>query len=861
MIASPPPEEETSSPPPTPPKKRRVLKFILWPVGIVLLLLVLLLSTTPMILSSDAARQAILDHLNATQLNGQLSIQDWSLSWTHGLTARGIELKDASNAHVLSIGQLTSNLSLARVLIGHVDLGDTQLTGIDFNLRRDKTGHLNLAEIFQPPPRSSAPPSPIAPASSPQLKLPQITGSIHITGQTCTYEDDALPHPILTTFDTIDATIKIPDINHPLQTHLAVTAHVSDQPVNLNLDGTITAVTSRLLDLDHLSATQSIALGASNSATLTATITAQRGGPLALDISQSQFDLHLLQQEHYLDLIAANWLAQKGVRFNSGVITITGKAKLDAGALTIDQPMALHIDPVELTFPDSSGGVDTAHLPQMELQIIGSSAKGMQTNLIVGPAVNALLQVNLTSSGSSAQLTQCAGDLPQIQAAVSPVLPLFVSEDDAEAIEEFFETVLNVTSGKFSASGVETFDGKTVVLSQPLNVAVNGLTIEQAGAPTPISGLNLLASVGGSFSRSGIQNLKLSFSDPDVLTCEVSGRASDLAQTRQLQNVALKVDYDLAKLWPMVRMFLSPRQQENLADLQIAGKQSRTIALAGSLDSLVSLEAYGDLGIDSISTHGISIAKLDLPFWLKDGVLRTVYQGKPEGANLPGVAACNGGTLNFGEVMVDLRGSPPRVSLPLATAGHPQKLFKNVALTPGMAKSLFGAVLNNPLFSGSDSTRGYVDLSVSRLSDLPLGDLIKQKSPANTGVAQASYSVRDVGLSGGIMSDLGFPDGTVAQINNATVSVQNGKVTQDSTVQLSATQSIRLAGVVKLQMMTFAPMNVYVPKALLAAKIDKNLLAVFPDPIQVPLKGNVSRPKVNLDQFIKDAAKESILGF
>jgi hypothetical protein len=873
-----PPEDTGSSPQPSrKPRKKRIKKIVIISAGILLLLLILLLSLAPTIINSDSVRESIVDHINSSVLNGQLSIQDWSVSWTGGLQARGIELKDASNAHVLSIGQLTSGLSLFHALTGRYDLGDTELTGIDFNLRRDQNGHLNLADLIKQNPSSTgAAASPAAPAAPSQL--PNITGQIHFNGRTCTYEDDVPATRILATFENLDGTIKIADINQPIETHLTIAAHVNGQPANLQLDGSVSAVANRLLDLDHLAATEIIALTtASNSANLQAAATIQRGGPLgilipSINITQGQFDLHLLQEQHYLDVLLGNWLTKNSVRFNSGTITLAGKGKLDATGLSLDQPITLHVDPIELTAPDQNGGVQTAHLPQLDLQLTTAAGQTYFGNLTLGTAAAPLLSLTVTGNASgAAQLTKCDADLPTLQAAIDPILPLFASADNSDAVQQAADNVIAITAGKLSATGSGTYDGKTLTLSQPLAVALTNFTIQQGGVATPITAMNLQTSLAGTFSNSDIQNLKLSITTPGALTCDLSGGVTDLANQRTLSNVTIDLDYDLAKLWPLVRTFLSAQQQQNLADLQIAGKQKRTITLAGSFPagkplaaSLASLEAYGYVTIDSLNTHGISATNIDLPFWLKSGVVSTLHQDQPDGKNTPKVAQCNGGILDLGDLSADLTQSPIRLSMPGIDPKHPHQVLKNVALTQQMAKTLFGSILNNPLFSSSDSSsnQGFVDLSLLQLKDVPLSNLITQPTAQNTGVAEVNYSIRQLAINGGLLADLGVSPNTPAEIDNADLLVQNGKITQDTTVTFSQTQSLRVVGGVDLASLAFDNMNMDIPHAFLAQHgiVNRDVLAYLADPIQVPIEGDATKPKIDLGKVVQSAAQQSVFG-
>jgi hypothetical protein len=352
----------------------------------------------------------------------------------------------------------------------------------------------------------------------------------------------------------------------------------------------------------------------------------------------------------------------------------------------------------------------------------------------------------------------------------------------------------------------------------------------------------------------------------------VSGTINDIVLRRQIADdnpVSLRLSYDLAKLWPIVKPLLSPEQQKTYADMVISGKQSRQFKVSGSLpadkpfgQAVAMLKADGYLTIDSVSTQGITVRNFDLPIDLTGGILRTVYADQPEGSNAPHPATCNGGTLDLGVVTADLRTDPMLLSVSGATDAGPHYILKDVSINPTMSKNILGKVLNNPAFVGAKQARGLVSVSVLQVDRLPLSGLMTQDSSLNKGTAEVQYSVKELQLGSELLAVFGNAS-VSAEIDNADVKFARGKVTEDTTMMIDRNKPLRFAGVVVLATEQFAPMTAYVPTALFAHLIPINDRQYIPDQVVVPMKGDMNHPKLELDQtiaqLIKDAAKKAIL--
>jgi hypothetical protein len=374
-----------------------------------------------------------------------------------------------------------------------------------------------------------------------------------------------------------------------------------------------------------------------------------------------------------------------------------------------------------------------------------------------------------------------------------------------------------------------------------------------------------------SFSIDPAKPITITLKSSGALGLRIQGGVTDLLHQRQINDVEVQLDYDLAKLWTIIKPLMPPSQQQSLADLVITGKQQRTFKLSGSLptdkpfnQAVASLVGGGYFTIDTLSTHGIDIAHLDLPIFIKDGVVRTVYPDQPEGSNAPQTATCNGGTIDLGIMAVDLRTDPMTLTMPTVAPDHPHYLFKNIALTKAVAKSVMVGFLSNPLFVDTSRSEGQVDVKIDQIQNVPLSALVNQSSPQNKGVAEVHYSVRQLIVGSPLLTVINGGQEVSATIDNADVKVAAGKLTEDTTMMISSTKPLRIWGTVILSNQTFAPMTISIPTGLLPAyAIPADVRSYLPPTVEVPMEGDMSHPKIRLDKMlpklIADAAKQKLI--
>jgi hypothetical protein len=343
-----------------------------------------------------------------------------------------------------------------------------------------------------------------------------------------------------------------------------------------------------------------------------------------------------------------------------------------------------------------------------------------------------------------------------------------------------------------------------------------------------------------------------------ALGVNVSGTVNDLPLHRQIADdnpVSLTLSYDLAKLWPIIKPLLSASQQQQFADMQISGKQTRSFVVSGSYpadkasnDAIAMLKASGNFTVDNVSTNGVTVQALDVPINLNAGILQTLYaDGKPAQP-----ASCNGGQLDISGISLDMR--TMLLSIPGATQETPKYVLQKVTINPVMSKNILGKVLNNPAFVGAKDAVGQLTVRVTNLSSLPINN-VQDQSPQNKGTAVAIYGIQGLRLGSPLFSVFGN-DSVKANIDEANVKYAKGQVAIDSTLMINGDAPFRTAGTIILATEQFAPMTVYIPPALFKKVIPANVQQYVPDQVVVPMKGDMTKPQIDLNQAIAETAKK-----
>ncbi|HLL89983.1 MAG TPA: hypothetical protein VK324_11840, partial [Tepidisphaeraceae bacterium] len=327
------------------------------------------------------------------------------------------------------------------------------------------------------------------------------------------------------------------------------------------------------------------------------------------------------------------------------------------------------------------------------------------------------------------------------------------------------------------------------------------------------------------------------------------GAVRDYAASRTFEDVVVNLAGDWAKLWPLAKPFVAPEPDSPLADMKIAGPIDRQFRVSGSLPANVpfnqaikTLRAEGGLAIAQLQAYGLDVQNLDVPVTLADGRAATVG---PDG-KVAAPAACNGGTIDVGNFVVDLTTNTNRLTIPPG-----KKILAGVALNGVLAKSLnsYGV----PLFAESNSEAAKFDLTCVHCDALPVKDLSATAADGpggddDHGTAEFRVSFTNVVLGGDVVAgldqairltgnDTGIADQLRGDVRDAKVTLAGGRVTiEDFTLQggQKGRELLSFAGGAGLGARGRLNLTANLPPDLLE-RAGRDVAAFFPNGIGIPI--------------------------
>jgi hypothetical protein len=264
-----------------------------------------------------------------------------------------------------------------------------------------------------------------------------------------------------------------------------------------------------------------------------------------------------------------------------------------------------------------------------------------------------------------------------------------------------------------------------------------------------------------------LNDLSFSTETTHAVRMVANGTVHEYDTKRRLENVVVKLDYDAAALWTILKPLMDPETGgKSLDEFTMTGKRLEQITLGGSYPAddpkaIQSLHMEGGFALETLATRGLTVAGLDLRFLLDKGVLRLEHVGQPVAANaaptttptevvvaranepapanLPPGARCNGsGLISFHGFTIDLTGEHIRLNTP---DNHP--LIYHVSINPVVANTLLAKFVN-PAFQGSSQAQGMFDVTVVSCKNLALDKAMQTPNPAETGRAEIRYSLTDL---------------------------------------------------------------------------------------------------------------------
>lgn len=190
------------------PHRRRRYAWILLAVLVIVLVFI---AAAPALLSVPPLRNAALGWYNDS-IAGEVSVEDISLSWFGGQSARAVVVRESNGDPALRLARFTTDLTLLDALRGRFSLGRTAVTGLEVDLRFAADGTNNLAAALGGEPAADVE------AGGDGLAIP-VTGNM--------------------TLDDSRITIAAPDIDPILLENLSGDVNMAgpDAPVELRFTG------------------------------------------------------------------------------------------------------------------------------------------------------------------------------------------------------------------------------------------------------------------------------------------------------------------------------------------------------------------------------------------------------------------------------------------------------------------------------------------------------------------------------------------------------------------------------------------------------------------------------------------------
>lgn len=345
----------------------------------------------------------------------------------------------------------------------------------------------------------------------------------------------------------------------------------------------------------------------------------------------------------------------------------------------------------------------------------------------------------------------------------------------------------------------------------------------------------------------------------------INGNVDDSAGSSQLDKMTADLTYDASKLWQLIYPSLSKADQDRYKDAKVTGSYTKRFNIGGNFKpgngaAIAGIVASGDLMIDLFDSSGVTIQKLDIPIFLKDGVLSLELADKPAGQNYATPATFNGGTIDLGGINVDLKDPHMRLSAP---AG--KKLLTNVNLNPAFAH-LLGDYINNTLFANAENAAGLLDLTINSCTGFPLDNSMLEQSQNNTGAMDLTLQINQVQLGNKMLTEMSQQIGSSQLFGGQTLAVQSlqgsipgihvhvehGITNEDMTMTFGqGGRPLSLNGSV---VMATKQMNMTLdlPWQLLGfGKNTKQMGFLAGNGIQIPLTGTVSQPQFDASKAVQ----------
>ncbi len=513
-------------------KSRKAIKILAAVAGGGILLVGGLILLAPTVASTATVRNMVLSSVNAN-LNGKVTIDDWSLGWFSGTKVTGLKVFDDQNALIASIGTLETELTVGKAVTGSLDLGKTKIDGVTFTANFYPDGTLNFSKLQKvvTPANTTAGGSGVTVTKTASQPL-AVKGDISITGISGTFVAVGVPDGVLN-IDPSNIAIKLDGLDKPITSDVSLKFRGKSGPAGvLATRGTVL-----------------LPSGASTAVSADQTLTLS-----GLDLSA------------FAPLTAISMPGQKLDLTGIGNGTLTAKIGADGsggvnGTLTFD----------DLSVGGQPLKGDTLKLGKVEIPVEASVA-----------SANSNPVVTLTRVGISSDLVRLAvgGTVPtaalkQISAGKAPgaagdVSLAFSVPDVAALARQLPKTLalrpgIVVSSGSIAENAALKFTATDVAATSELAVA--GIVGIADGRPVNLEPINLKTDVKALYANDVLADVVVNSLNFNSGFATASGSGS-------LKKLDLTGNADLSKLGQQVGQFIDLQKTSLAGQLQYAVKTS-----------------------------------------------------------------------------------------------------------------------------------------------------------------------------------------------------------------------------------------------------------------------------------------------
>lgn len=491
---------------PTPRRKRSPLKWVLLGGGVLFVGGGLLVLLAPTLLSTGAGKDLILGQVN-NSLAGRVEAESWSLGWFSGIKLENVKVYDDQKRLAVSIGRVSTGLTLLNAVSGNYNLGDTVIDSPNLVLVEvNKDGSTNLQRIARSDTSRAETPD-RKPAEAPKGGggsggggggVPNVTGSVTIKNLTGTIQGEAVGVPVR--IGPSDLIAKIPSLaSQPVSNDVRLMVGRDGQPMGtLTAVGTVQAIYGGKVDVSKLNADEKLTLAGVDLGALAPVLAAsglELKGIASGDLAIKAAGLEAAAVSGSVDVsdLVASGRALKGDTFRSARVSLPLDVSTSQGS---DGSMLLTI---------RRAGIESAEL----------------TASVQGEATQAALQnlAKLAAPGAQGKISVRLG-VPNVGAVAQQLRSTMSLGPD-----------VSLTSG--------SIDGRVDILMEPSaanlvgSMAVSGVKGTKAGAPVVLSPINANYDVSTSYDGRGLSqlNIKTAALDSGFAKLRATGTLQDLAYT------------------------------------------------------------------------------------------------------------------------------------------------------------------------------------------------------------------------------------------------------------------------------------------------------------------------------------------